>query len=45
MPNISIIIPFRNGEKYLENCITNIEKQNYKDWEIILVDDGSVVWY
>lgn len=41
MPEISIIIPFKNGEKYLKRCIKNIEEQKYKDWELILVDDGS----
>ena len=41
MPKISIIIPFRNGEKYLKRSIGSIEKQKYKDWEIILVDDSS----
>ena len=41
MPKVSIIIPFRNAENYLEKCLTNIEKQRYKDYEIILIDDGS----
>ncbi len=42
MPTVSIIIPFRNGEKYLEKCILNIQKQKYDSWELILIDDGSV---
>lgn len=41
MPNISIIVPFKNGEKYLERCINNIKKQRYKDYEMILIDDNS----
>lgn len=41
MPIVSIIIPFRNGEKYIEKCIQNIKKQKYKEYEIILIDDGS----
>lgn len=41
MPTVSIIIPFFNGEKYLKNCVQNIRKQKYQDFEIILIDDGS----
>lgn len=37
----SIIIPVYNVEQYLENCIENLLKQTYKDYEIILVNDGS----
>jgi glycosyltransferase involved in cell wall biosynthesis len=42
MPTISIIIPFFNSERYLEKCIENIKKQKYQDYEIILIDDGSI---
>lgn len=38
---ISIIVPVYNVEKYLEECISSIVNQTYKDIEIILVDDGS----
>lgn len=38
---ISFIVPVYNVEKYLDTCITSIVDQNYKDYEIILVDDGS----
>lgn len=38
---ISIIIPVFNSEKYLENCLSSILAQDFKDWECILVDDGS----
>ena len=38
---LSIIIPVYNVEKYLNICIDSILKQTYKDYEIILVDDGS----
>lgn len=37
----SIVIPIYNAEKYIEECITSIKKQNYQQWELILVDDGS----
>ena len=38
---ISIIVPVYNVEIYLEDCISSIINQTYKDIEIILVDDGS----
>lgn len=38
---ISIIIPVYNAEKYLEKCIISIVKQNYNNWELLLIDDGS----
>lgn len=41
MKKISIIIPIFNGEKYLEKCIVSILNQTYKNFELILVDDGS----
>lgn len=37
----SIILPIYNVEKYLRPCIDSILSQTYKDYEIILVDDGS----
>ncbi len=38
---VSIIIPARNEEKYIEDCILSILKQNYTNYEIIVVDDNS----
>lgn len=42
MPQVSIIIPVYNSEKYLRMTIESLLNQTYKDFEIILVDDGSV---
>lgn len=39
---ISIIIPVYNGEKYIESCINSILSQTYREYEIILIDDGSI---
>ncbi len=41
MPEISIIVPVYNVEKYLTKCIESIISQTFKDWELILVNDGS----
>ena len=41
MPEISIIVPVYKVEKYLDRCIESIRKQTFKDFEVILVDDGS----
>ena len=38
---ISVIVPVYKTEKYVEKCITSILLQNYKNFELILIDDGS----
>jgi len=40
-PIISIIVPIYNVDKYLRQCLNSIRHQTFKDWECILVDDGS----
>lgn len=40
-PIISIIVPIYNREKWLRNCLESISSQTFKDWECILVNDGS----
>jgi glycosyltransferase involved in cell wall biosynthesis len=39
--SISIIIPVYNVEQYLTECVMSVKNQNYSNFEIILVDDGS----
>lgn len=41
MPLISIIIPTYNHSKLLPRAIESVLKQKFKDWELIIVDDGS----
>lgn len=41
MPLLSIVIPVYNVEDYLEECLNSILKQDFNDYEVILVDDGS----
>jgi glycosyltransferase involved in cell wall biosynthesis len=41
MPDISIIVPIYNAEKYLKKCIDSLLKQTKKELEFILINDGS----
>lgn len=37
----SVVIPVYNVEKYLDQCVKSVISQTYRDFEVILVDDGS----
>ncbi|MGA1226677.1 MAG: glycosyltransferase [Tamlana sp.] len=41
IPFFSVIIPLYNKEKYIKNTINSVLNQNFNDFEIIIVDDGS----
>lgn len=39
---ISIVVPVYNAQDTIQRCIESVRKQTYKNWELILVEDGSV---
>lgn len=39
----SVIIPIYNVENYVEECINSVLGQDYKDIEILLINDGSKI--
>ena len=41
-PKISVIVPIYNAERYLHKCIQSILMQSYVNFELILIDDGSI---
>ncbi|WP_242134845.1 glycosyltransferase [Aestuariivivens marinum] len=41
-PLVSVLIPFKNTESFLPECIESIINQTYKHWEVLIVDDGSI---
>src|SRR5215217_6304531 len=40
-PRVSVVVPARNEEKYIAACIDGLVKQDYPNFEIILIDDSS----
>ena len=40
-PLVSILVPFKNTEAYIGECLNSILKQSYSNWEAIFIDDGS----
>ncbi|MDR1503608.1 MAG: glycosyltransferase [Prevotella sp.] len=41
MPEITVLMPVRNGEKYIKEAIDSILKQSFIDFELLIIDDGS----
>lgn len=39
--HFSVIVPVYKTEKYLEKCVESVLRQDFQDYELILVDDGS----
>ncbi len=40
-PKVSILIPFKNTEAYLQECLDSICTQTYRNWEVLAVNDHS----
>ncbi len=40
-PAVSVIVPVYNVERYIRNCLDSLLNQSFRNWEAILVDDGS----
>lgn len=41
MPSVSIILPTHNGAKFIRRAIESVRAQSIKDWELIVINDGS----
>jgi glycosyltransferase involved in cell wall biosynthesis len=41
-PIVSVVMPFFNAERYLADAIESVRAQTLAEWELLLVDDGSV---
>lgn len=41
MVKVSIVLPVRNGEKWVAACLDSILEQSYENFEVIAIDDGS----
>src|ERR1700726_1414904 len=40
-PLVSVIVPARNEERNIQRCVTSLLEQDYANFEVIVVDDGS----
>ena len=41
MQEVTIVIPNYNGKRLLENCLKTLEQQTYKDFKVLVIDNGS----
>ena len=41
MPKISVVVPMYNTEQHVMQCLKSIEAQTYRDYEVIIINDGS----
>ena len=43
IPTVSIVIPAYNAQRHIEKAIRSVMAQTVEDWELLVLDDGSVV--
>lgn len=41
MPRVSIVIPTHNSAQYIAQTLESIQQQEFRDWEVLIIDDGS----
>lgn len=41
MPLVSVVLPVRDGESFLEEALESVREQTFSDWELVVIDDGS----
>lgn len=42
MPKVSVLMPVYNGEKYIARAIDSVLSQSFRDFELLVIDDGSI---
>ncbi len=40
-PRVTVVVPNWNGERFLDLCLSSLRRQSFKDFETVLVDNGS----
>ena len=41
-PLLSIVIPAYNAQNYLDDCLNSILMQDFEDYQVVIIDDGSI---
>ena len=42
MANVSVVVPIYNVEEYLAKNLESLHRQNYDDFEVLCINDGSL---
>ena len=40
-PRVTVVVPNWNGERFLETCLSSLRRQTFRDFEVVLADNGS----